>query len=199
MHNDRVGVFFDYQNVYGWARRQFIPNGSPGTEGHIWPKATAELLASRRRRPSTLSTVQVYRGRPNPERQATSARANDRQTADWERTGVTVTRPNLQYPDNWPDSPAMEKGVDVALAVDLVHHALTGELDAAIVFTSDKDILPAIELVFSKTSCHVELACWSGARRLRFEGTQAPWCHFLTEADFRAVRDLTDYADPNLM
>lgn len=190
---DRVAVFFDYQNVSGWAKRCF---GT--TDGHIWPKKTAELLVSRRQRPSELVETRVYRGRPNPTRQAVSARANDRQAADWEATGVTVVRRNLQYPPQWPSQPAAEKGIDVALAVDVVKYAMQGDIDAAIVFTSDKDILPAIELVYADTDCHVELACWSGGRRLRFEGTQAPWCHFLKEGDFLSVQDLTDYADPNL-
>ncbi len=190
---DRVAVFFDYENVSGWARRCFRT-----VDGHIWPKATAELLVSRRRRPSELVETRVYRGRPNPTRQSVSARANDRQTADWEATGVTVVRRNLQYPPQWPDVPASEKGIDVALAVDLVRFAMNGAIDAAIVFTSDMDILPAIELVNRDTPCHVEVACWSGGRRLRIGHTQAPWCHFLGESDFLRVQDQTDYTDPSL-
>ncbi|QKD80148.1 NYN domain-containing protein [Actinomyces marmotae] len=190
---DRVAVFFDYQNVAGWAKRCFNV-----ADGHIWPKATAELLVSRRHRPSQLVDTRVYRGRPNPARQDVSARANDRQAADWEATGVTVVRRNLQYPPQWPDVPASEKGIDVALAVDLVKHAMKGSIDAAIVFTSDKDILPAIELVYNETPCHVELACWRGGRRLHIDGTQRPWCHFLAEADFLRVQDPTDYAAPDL-
>lgn len=75
---------------------------------------------------------------------------------------------------------------------------MKGSIDAAIVFTSDKDILPAIGLVYNETPCHVELACWSGGRRLRIDGTQTPWCDFLSEADFLHVQDLIDYAAPNL-
>lgn len=195
---DRVAVFFDYQNVHGWARRQFLPSADPSS-GHIWPKATAELLVQRRRRPSELVQSRVYRGRPNPEKQPGSARANDRQTADWDRTGVTTIRRNLQYSRRWPDVPAAEKGIDVALAVDLAHLAITGQMDAAIVFSSDKDLLPAIELVYNHTRCHIELAAWSGAHRLRIDGTQKPWCHFLREPDFLAVQDLTDYSDPDLV
>ena len=104
---------------------------------------------------------------------------------------MTVVRSNLQYPPQWPSQPAAEKGIDVALAVNVVKYAMLGNIDAAIVFTSDKDIPPAIELVYADTPCHVELACWSGGRRLRFEGTQAPWCHFLKESDFLSIRDLT--------
>ncbi len=112
---------------------------------------------------------------------------------------MTVVRRNLQYPPQWPGAPASEKGIDVALAVDLVKYAMKGDIDAAVVFTSDKDILPAIELVYNETPCHVELACWSAGRRLRINGTQTPWCHFLDEADFLHVQDPTDYADLNLL
>lgn len=43
--------------------------------------------------------------------------------------------------------------------------------------------------------CHVEVASWSGAHRIRFPGTQQPWCHLLSEVDFRTVRDSYDYSD----
>ena len=158
------------------------------------PKATAELLTKRRQRPSELVDTLVYRGRPLPDHQLTAASANDRQTHNWEKTGVTVVRRNLQYPPQWPDVPPSEKGIDVALSVDLVRYAITQKIDAAIVFTSDTDILPAIELVCGKTPCHVELACWQGAYRIGFSGNhQLPWCHFLSKGDFLAVQDCTDY------
>lgn len=188
---DRVAVFFDYQNVVGWAKGCF---DTPENQNHIWPKATAELLAKRRQRPSDLVETLVYRGKPHPDRQPTAASANDRQTHIWEETGVTVIRRNLQYPLQWPDVPSSEKGIDVALSVDLVRYAITQKIDAAIVFTSDTDILPAIELVYEQTPCHVELACWQGAYRIGFsENHQLPWCHFLSERDFLKVQDLTDY------
>lgn len=84
---DRVIVFIDYQNVHGWARRQFKPVGSDPALGHVDPKRLAELIVSRRGRPSVLEAVRVYRGRPNPERQPGSARANDRQASDWTSAG----------------------------------------------------------------------------------------------------------------
>ena len=31
---DRVVVFMDYQNIHGWARRQFLPFGADPSEGH---------------------------------------------------------------------------------------------------------------------------------------------------------------------
>lgn len=129
---DRVVVFVDYQNVHGWARRLFLDDGTETSKGHIFPGQLGELIVSRRSRSSTLEDVRVYRGRPNPERQPGAARANDRQTNDWERSGVTVIRRNLMYPPNYPNARATEKGIDVAIAVDMMRMAARRELDVAV-------------------------------------------------------------------
>jgi hypothetical protein len=136
----------------------------------------------------------VYRGRPSPDHQPRAAAANDRQTAAWQRSGaVTVIRRPLRYPADWPTAPAQEKGIDVALAIDVVAMALREEYDAAIVVSSDTDLMPAIETVYTGRLGHVELATWAGARRLRFPRTQLPWCHFISETEYRTLQDLTDY------
>lgn len=117
--------------------------------------------------------VRVYRGRPSPAHQATSAAANDRQTASWDRSRlVTVIRRPLRYPSDWPASPAGEKGIDVALAIDIVAMGMDNGYDAAILVSSDTDLMPAIETVFARKLGHIELATWAGARRLRFPNTQ---------------------------
>jgi len=70
--------------------------------------------------PGDARLVRVFRGRPNPNRQPVPAAANDAQTAAWERDPrVTVQRRDLNY-RGWPQLPPQEKGVDVALAVDLI-------------------------------------------------------------------------------
>jgi len=68
--------------------------------------------------------------------------------------------------------------------------------DAAIVFSSDTDLLPAIEAVYDRRLGHVELATWSGAKRLRFSNSQLPWCHFVSDAEYRTIEDQTDYTVP---
>lgn len=193
---DRVVVFMDYQNVHGWARRQFLPFGADPGDGHVFPVKVGELLTRRRARESELMEVRVYRGRPNPERQPGAARANDRQTAMWQRSDrVTVIRRNLQYPPDYPTVPAMEKGVDVAIAVDMIRLGMSGYMDVAILFSSDNDLIPAVEVLAAMPQCHVEVASWSGAHRIRLPGTQKPWCHHLSESDFAVVRDSFDYTN----
>ena len=190
-------VFIDYQNAHGWARRQFQPVNAHPAVGHVDPLQLARLLAGRRRRPSTLSGVRIYRGRPSPAHQSTAAAANDRQTANWERSAlVTVIRRPLRYPADWPTTAAAEKGIDVALAIDLVALGMDGHYDAAILFSSDTDLMPAIETITQRRLGHIELATWSGARRLRFPNSQLPWCHFVSETEYRSVEDHTDYTKP---
>jgi len=192
---DRVIVFIDYQNVHGWARRRFKPVGANPAQGHIDPLRTARHIVGRRNRPSDLTQVRVYRGRPNPEHQPGSTRANDRQTAEWERSGlVEVIRRNLKYPRDWPDSPATEKGIDVAIAVDMIRLAHAGAMDVAVLFSSDTDLLPALEALRDLDLCHVEVACWSKGNRLRYDGTQLPWCHSISASQYATLEDPVDYA-----
>jgi hypothetical protein len=52
-------------------------------------------------------------------------------------------------------------------------------------------LLPALEAVVNLGLGHVEVACWSGFKPLRFSRTPAerplPWCHFLSEQDWLSV------------
>lgn len=193
----RVVVFIDYQNAHLAALDSFHPARTAASFGHIEPRALGDLLVARRvghRLPSELSGVRVYRGRPEPRRQPGAA-ANDRQTDAWDRQrDVTTIRRPLRYPRGWPNVPAQEKGIDVALAVDLVRLAAEGAYDVAIVLSGDTDLLPAIETVATLTGAHVEVA----ARRRQPRG-----CGFPTAASCGAtgstrtptssVEDLTNY------
>ncbi len=77
---ENVGVFLDFQNVhltghylYGSGKEPYrcVPN----------PARLGDLIAARRNRPSVATGVQVYRGRPDPNRQPTPTAANDAQTS----------------------------------------------------------------------------------------------------------------------
>lgn len=194
---DRIAFFIDYQNVHLGAHELFGISGGPVYESLIDPLALAERVAEKRSRrfPSEITQVLVYRGRPNPERQRTLTAANDAQAAAWERDPrVKVHRRDLNY-RGWPEQTPREKGVDVALAIDLVRSALREEYDVAVVFTGDTDILPAVELVYYETKPRVEVAAWQGAKPLWFpsemnDGRYLPYCHFLNRSDFNQVRDV---------
>ena len=56
-------------------------------------------------------------------------------------------------------------------------------VDAAILFSSDKDLLPAIETVAQRRLGHVELATWQGANRIRFARFRRVMAH--TQQPFR--------------
>jgi hypothetical protein len=195
---DRLAVFLDYQNVHLAAWSSFCAPCVPVEAALVHPLALAERILARRRRGGELVAVRAYRGRPNPNRQPTLAAANDAQTAQWERDPrVQVVRRNLNY-RQWPARPPQEKGIDVALAVDLIRTAMLAEYDVAVVFSGDTDLLPAIETAFRHTNPSMEIACWVGGRPLWFpelvqQRRYLPYCHFLDVEDFEAARDLAKY------
>jgi uncharacterized LabA/DUF88 family protein len=189
----RVAVFIDYQNVHLSARSTFLPSGTPGRHGHVDPVRVARRIVGGRRLAGDLAAVRIYRGRPSPDHQPAAARASDRQADRWARDpGVVVVRRQLRYPKAWPAEPAQEKGIDVALAVDLVRLACEGAYDVGVLFSRDTDLVPALETV-RDLGAHVEVASWKGTSRLRIPDSQLPWCHYLDAADYAACRDYTDY------
>lgn len=195
----RVGAFLDYENVHRTGHQLYAGIGTPRYETVVDPIKIAERLVAKRRFPSELAYVHVFRGRPVPEFQPLPASANDVQAAAWEEDQrATIHRRDLKYDFDGDGRwyAAREKGIDVALSVDLVETSMLKEFDAAIVFTCDTDVLPAIELVYRRTEPSTELACWSGAKPLWFpEGLRMnpprrfPFCHFLNDQDFVECRD----------
>ena len=187
---ENVAVFFDYQNVH------LTGHGLFGAGRELYqcvpdPARTADLIAGRRGRLSTATAIRVYRGRPDPNHQRMPTAANDAQASHWSRDPrVQVIRRQLNYRD-WPNRPPQEKGIDVAIAVDLLHLAFRKQYDALVLFSSDTDLLPALEMVVQLRLGHVEVACWAGFKPLRFpaRSTQVPWCHSLSETDWQAVTD----------
>ena len=106
---------------------------------------------------------------------------------------------DLRYPPDWPRRPAQEKGIDVALAVDFVMLIARRECDVGILFSSDTDLVPALEAVLALRpgdAAACEVAAWAAPgrrpRSLSVRGASIR-SHLLTEADYRSVADLTDY------
>jgi hypothetical protein len=187
---ENVAVFFDYQNVHLTGHGLF----GGGCEPYRCvpdPVRLADLIASRRKRASVATAIRVYRGRPDPNHQRLPTAANDAQASQWSHDQrVQMIRRQLNYRD-WPKQPPQEKGIDVALAVDLMHLAFRRQYDALVLFSSDTDLLPALETIVKLRLGHVEVACWAGFKPLRFPACNSPlpWCHSLSEQDWRAVID----------
>lgn len=192
-------VFIDYQNAHHSAHRLWCNHGEPMEKCVIHPVLLAETTAAMRPPGADLQGVRVYRGRPNPSKQPTMTSANDKQKLEWETDKrCRVIRRPLRYPEDWGEpgciEPAREKGIDVALAVDLVKMAIAWEFEVGIVFSRDTDLLPALEAIRDLKGPHVEVATWEGSSRLRFSDRQKKlWCHMLDEQDFRAVIDRRRY------
>ena len=150
-----------------------------------------------------LAQVRVCRGRPDASKDPKTYSANMRQSAAQERAGqdrVKVITRALRYPPDWPASPAQEKGIDVALAIDFVIMAVRGDYDVGVIVSTDTDLKPALEAVISlggKPRC--EVAAFTNpagySRRLSVKGAHV-WCHRLDEAEYQAVADSTDYNGP---
>lgn len=196
----RVKVFIDYQNVYVDARRAFFGFTDPVSRGQFSPRRLGEVLL---RGPDTtgrtLSEVRVYAGRPSPKDSKTYG-AHMRQESVWSKqANVTVVTRQLRYPRNWPTEKAVQKGIDVHLAVDLIRGYVMDEFDIGIVASTDTDLVPALEAVFEfdrrRGYQPVEVCAWKTAtflKQLRIEG-RSIWCHELREPDYNRVADLTDY------
>ena len=205
----RVMVFIDTQNLFRGAHRTFFDREraiTSGTDGQFDPVTLGELLASRRtdgRQGRALAHVSAYTGLPDASLQPRAHAAKTRQTNEWERRGAIVTRRPLQYPHHWPNNadgrlPA-EKGIDVAIAVDLIRQAERATYDVAIVCSADTDLIPAIVDVMDHTSAVVEVAGWregSYGERITIRG-HAVFCHWLYRDNYEAVHDPRDCNQPN--
>jgi len=199
-----VVVFIDYQNAHALARDGFSPPSDSVTAGQFDPLRLCRLIIARSPYPRRLIQVRVYRGIPDPERQPGAFSASNLQNQVHAERGAgavrVITRP-LKYPRDWPRTPAREKGIDVALAVDFVRLGLRGDYDVGIIFSTDTDLEPALDAMEELRGDpfpRCEVAAWQTRRpgsRLSISGAHI-WCHWLSEADYRKAHDPTDYRRP---
>lgn len=117
---------------------------------------------------------------------------------------MTVIARTLRYPRGWPDrceagEKPMEKGIDVALAVDFGWLALEDQYDVGVLMSTDTDLKPVLEKVATLTAKRVEVAAWSGkgrhGQRLSIDGKRL-WCHWLDRKVYEEVCDPTNYSRP---
>lgn len=202
----QVIVFIDYQNVMRDARRAFCGRPYGAADGQIDPIQYAQLLVSKQplgtegRR--TLKEVRVYRGRPDPRKDALTYAAHMRQSDAWDKAGATVITRPLRYPRDYPKARAEEKGIDVQIAIDAVTRAVNRDLDVAILATTDTDQRPVLEAFHGlplDPQPIIEVATWRAehfSKKLQVPGLHV-WSHFMDHAEFRRVRDRRDYNIPS--
>ena len=192
---NRTILFADDANVYHGARRAFFSDADPRTSGGYDPSKMASLIVNRTApylAARELSEVRVYTGRPDPTRNPTGAAEHDRKAQAWSQAGAIVIARPLRY----LNGKAQQKGVDVAMAIDIVTMAIDGKYDVGLVASTDTDLKPALEYVIKACpKAHVEVIGWRAAsyqQRLYIAGVKL-WCHWLERGDYDAVADPRDY------
>jgi uncharacterized LabA/DUF88 family protein len=191
-----VGVFIDWQNSFHCAREAF----GPGTNGNVNPLLLANLLSADRlpaQGRGRLALAHMHAGMASQARDHRTYAANRRQFQKWQASAphlVKVLPRTLAY----RAGRAEEKGIDVALAIDLVRCALfEGHCSVAILLSADTDLLPAVELIAERRGPEaIEVAAWKGRcpspAALSISGATLRK-HLLDERFYRKVQDLTDY------
>ena len=161
---DRVMVFIDGQNLFKGVNRRF--------KARLHPILLARELASDRELVGTCYYSGIHDRDENEHMHDLVRRRHEL----IERSGVTVTERTLRYHWEWRVDDddlkppwyrdagerhtadvkrhrgAREKGIDVALALDAVAAALTGECDVAIIVSRDRDLMEIAAEV--KERCH---------------------------------------------
>ncbi|WP_336639969.1 NYN domain-containing protein [Micrococcus luteus] len=210
-----VVVYMDWQNLYKRARSSFYTPDDPDfVHGQVWPHKLARLLVddhnSQNGTSLQLQEIRIYRGKPGNKFDPTGYNAFQRQVTAWRSHNnlIRVIYRDLKYPTRlnadgeWTrsDEPVKEKGVDVALAVDVATMSTEGIYAHAIVFSSDNDLAPAIEYVHANADPEngrptVSVAAWDGGSRLRPRARNV-YCRWVMEEEFKNVEDLRDYTIP---
>jgi len=198
----KIAVYFDWQNAYKTAREAFGLQGMPNEHGNFSPHRLARLLAAgngRGKSGGELVRVEIHRGLPSQRQDPTGYAANRRQAAAWEaeKRGVVIPRLRpLRYPRNYPAEPAVEKGVDVQLAVSAIEASLTKRCDVAIIVSHDADLLPVPEAISRLLGGHrVETASWSSSTfQNRLRPKPAVYHHLISEQVFEKIETPVNYA-----
>ena len=197
----RVSLFIDYQNAYGQARDLFHQPDDDPTCGQFRPWALGEFVCRQYNErhpaepPLELNQVQLYRGEPVRRMSQVAYDAFQRQRAAWEQTGVQVFSAPLQYDQH--GEPQAEKEIDVQLAIDFVIGAVERTNDVGVLFSFDRDLLPALRYVRAQHAghCRADVAGWGGIRDGRYLSPpgQRPVRHLVGKSDYQHLADATNY------
>lgn len=175
----RVLVFIDGQNAYKACERLY-------KHGPCHPILLAERLAQGRK----LVGVRYYSGVHDPTIDPDGRSRTDRRHNLIRRTGVTVVERQLRYRTEWGFDPkvlpdprksfgqtlqvgvtpyqrAREKGIDLAIGLDVIDLALNGHMDVVIIVSSDNDLCEAARSTHNATSARGRAGGRAGQRRGR--------------------------------
>ncbi len=196
----RIAVFIDWQNAYKAARTAFDLDACGNERGNFSPYALARILAAGNGRGADgeLVLVQIHRGIPSNKHDPVGYAANRRQATAWVKEGEGVVKPRLRPLAYWAGrgQPAVEKGIDVELALAAVEHALLKHCDTSIIFSHDTDLAPAVELIARlRGPAAVETASWTSHRfRSRLRPVPGVYHHYVSWAVFERVETPVNYA-----
>lgn len=209
--NARVLVCIDGQNAYKACERLY-------RHGACHPLLLAERVAQGRQ----LVGVRFYSGVHDPTIDPQGRSRTDRRHNLARRTGVTVVERQLRYRMEWGFNPkvlpdprqsigqtlqvtvhpyqrAREKGIDLAIGLDVIDLALNGHMDVAVIVSSDNDLCEAARATHDATRARgrvsVEAALFNESRRPILLN-HYDYTYQLRYADFEASKDSFDYSNP---
>jgi uncharacterized LabA/DUF88 family protein len=197
----RVALFIDWQNAYKSARTAFGLESYGNERGNFSPYALGRLLAAGNQRGfdgGELVLVQVHRGIPSNKHDPVGYAANRRQATAWVRENEDVVKVRLRPLAYWsgPRGPAVEKGIDVELALASVEHVLLKRCDTAIILSHDTDLAPAVELIARlKGPAAVETVSWkSYGFSSRLKPISGVYHHAVSSEVFHRIETPINYA-----
>lgn len=216
-----VAVVLDYQNMLTTAHTNFKPD-APRSATYLSlldPSKLADTIAVARDRsraelfgddyepgpPLRVSEIVVARGMPDAQYAPELHRYSTAHAAKWsEDPRVRMITPPMTYrvwtrSDGEKYMRGMESGVDTTVALEALCLSRRSDLDVVIVATHDHDVDPGVLYARRLGTAYVETAGWEYANTatrtadLCDDAGRSVWRTFLTEADFHACRDRTDY------
>jgi len=137
----RTIVFFDGQNLYHLAKDAF-GSGGAGPVHYSYPAYDVERLANSlvNVKPGrTLTQIRFYTGVPDP-------RIDKRWHTFWTNKLRHLMNKGVYIYKGRLNAAGQEKGVDVSIAIDLIHLTYRNNYDVAIVVSQDWDFGPAVRL-----------------------------------------------------
>ena len=157
---DRVCIFIDGSNFYHALKTASLPSSVD------FGKLALELTGPNRKHVQTYYyNVPLHRPKPNDPDFATK---EDRCREQQRFFNALRFVPNLTFQmgrlQKLPGGGQVEKGVDIAIAVDMLTLAYKDRYDVAILISSDADFKRAIEAIKYETGRQVELHQIAGAK-----------------------------------